>query len=185
MPKTVCQSVAWFKRYRTLKSVTVGRSVGRSGRSTWENSHIQRKLARPSASLVITRCVYHQSESPRAPVSPPAVGLTLFRVSSRQQKYDVIHRLSPHIPFPPLLDADWSARFQAGDSSSQPDRRSREQGFLGVIWCTDFESVICFLFISVEIGSLMSWYTQTKNDHFYPKNIILIFDPPKWSVRDK
>ena len=27
-----------------------GRSVGRS---TWENSHIQRKLARPSASLVI------------------------------------------------------------------------------------------------------------------------------------
>ena len=31
--------------------------------------------------------------------------------SSRQQKYDVIHRLPPHIPFPPLLDADWSARF--------------------------------------------------------------------------
>ena len=30
MPKTVCQSVVWFKRYRTLKSVTVGRSVGRS-----------------------------------------------------------------------------------------------------------------------------------------------------------
>ena len=30
MPKTVCQSVAWFKRYKTLKSVTVGRSVGRS-----------------------------------------------------------------------------------------------------------------------------------------------------------
>ena len=31
------------------------RSVGRSvGRSTWENSHIQRKLARPSASLVIS-----------------------------------------------------------------------------------------------------------------------------------
>ena len=28
MPKTVCQSVAWFKRYKTLKSVTVGRSVG-------------------------------------------------------------------------------------------------------------------------------------------------------------
>ena len=28
---------------------------GRSGRSTWENSHIQRKLARPSASLVINR----------------------------------------------------------------------------------------------------------------------------------
>ena len=26
MPKTVCQSVAWFKRYKTLKSVTVGRS---------------------------------------------------------------------------------------------------------------------------------------------------------------
>ena len=50
MLKTVCQSVAWFKRYKTLKSVT----VGRSGRSTWENSHIQRKLARPSASLVIT-----------------------------------------------------------------------------------------------------------------------------------
>ena len=25
MPKTVCQSVAWFKRYKTLKSVTVGR----------------------------------------------------------------------------------------------------------------------------------------------------------------
>ena len=24
MPKTVCQSVAWFKRYKTLKSVTVG-----------------------------------------------------------------------------------------------------------------------------------------------------------------
>ena len=49
MPKTVCQSVAWFKRYKTLKSAT----VIRSGRSTWENSHIQRKLARPSASLVI------------------------------------------------------------------------------------------------------------------------------------
>ena len=30
MLKTVCQSVAWFKRYKTLKSVTVGRSVGRS-----------------------------------------------------------------------------------------------------------------------------------------------------------
>ena len=30
MPKTVCQSIAWFKRYKTLKSVTVGRSVGRS-----------------------------------------------------------------------------------------------------------------------------------------------------------
>ena len=28
MPKTVCQSVAWFKRYKPLKSVTVGRSVG-------------------------------------------------------------------------------------------------------------------------------------------------------------
>ena len=28
--------------------------ASRSGRSTWENSHIQRKLARPSASLVIT-----------------------------------------------------------------------------------------------------------------------------------
>ena len=28
MPKTVCQSIAWFKRYKTLKSVTVGRSVG-------------------------------------------------------------------------------------------------------------------------------------------------------------
>ena len=58
--------------------------------------------------------MHHQSESPRAPVSPPAVGLTLFPVSSdssRQQKYDVIHRLPPHIPFPPLLDADWSARF--------------------------------------------------------------------------
>ena len=25
--KTVCQSVAWFKRYKTLKSVTVGRSL--------------------------------------------------------------------------------------------------------------------------------------------------------------
>ena len=60
---------------------------------------------------LITRCVHHQSESPRAPVLPPAVGLTLFRDSSRQQKYDVIHRLPPHTPFPPLLDADWSARF--------------------------------------------------------------------------
>ena len=30
MPKTICQSVAWFKRYKTLKSVTVGRSVGRT-----------------------------------------------------------------------------------------------------------------------------------------------------------
>ena len=28
MPKTVCHSIAWFKRYKTLKSVTVGRSVG-------------------------------------------------------------------------------------------------------------------------------------------------------------
>ena len=28
MLKTVCQSVAWFKRYKALKSVTVGRSVG-------------------------------------------------------------------------------------------------------------------------------------------------------------
>ena len=48
MPKTVCQSVAWFKRCKMMKSVTVGRS-------TWENSHIQRKLARPSASLVISQ----------------------------------------------------------------------------------------------------------------------------------
>ena len=30
MPKTVCQSVAWFKRFKPLKTVTVGRSVGRS-----------------------------------------------------------------------------------------------------------------------------------------------------------
>ena len=50
MPKTVCQSVAWFKRYRTPKSVTVGRSVAQLEK----NSHIQRKLARPSASLVTT-----------------------------------------------------------------------------------------------------------------------------------
>ena len=28
MAETICQSVAWFKGYRTLKSVTVGRSVG-------------------------------------------------------------------------------------------------------------------------------------------------------------
>ena len=50
MPKTVCQSVAWFKRYKPLKSVTVGRVAQLA-----ENSHIQRKLARPSASLVINR----------------------------------------------------------------------------------------------------------------------------------
>ena len=61
MPKTVCQSVAWFKRYKTLKSVTVGRSgrsVGRSlGRSV--GSLNLRKLSysaktrSASASLVI------------------------------------------------------------------------------------------------------------------------------------
>ena len=58
MAKTICQSVAWFKRYKTLKSVPVGSGrvgsgrVGRWGRSSWENYHIKRKLARPSASLV-------------------------------------------------------------------------------------------------------------------------------------
>ena len=57
MPKTVCQSVAWFKRYKAAEK-RHGRSVGRSvGRSTCENSHIQRKLARPSASLVIVPVV--------------------------------------------------------------------------------------------------------------------------------
>ena len=34
MTKTIFQSVAWFKRYKTLKSVPVGRvGSGRSGRS--------------------------------------------------------------------------------------------------------------------------------------------------------
>ena len=33
MAKTICQSVAWFKRHRTLKSVPVGRvGSGRVGR---------------------------------------------------------------------------------------------------------------------------------------------------------
>ena len=36
---------------------------------------------------LITRCVHHQSESPRAPVSPPAVGLTLFPVSRSMTSY--------------------------------------------------------------------------------------------------
>ena len=49
MPKTVCQSVAWFKRYKTLKSVTVGRSVAQLEKILI----FSEKLARPSASLVI------------------------------------------------------------------------------------------------------------------------------------
>ena len=73
---------------------------------------------------LITRCVHHQSESPRAPVSPLAVGLTLFLVSRSMTSYtaSLPTFLSPHCST--LIGR---RVLSAGDSSSQPDSRSREQ----------------------------------------------------------
>ena len=54
MVKTVCQSVAWFKIYKTLKSVTVDRSVGRVAQLEKIIIFSENSLdLRPRSSLVI------------------------------------------------------------------------------------------------------------------------------------